>query len=611
MNRRKIRRRRRAAPFWKALKAVSVLDPTCGSGAFLFAALNILEPLYNACLDAMRGFLDDLRRSRRKHRPEKLRDLREALAEVDRHASERYAILKSIVIGNLYGVDIMEEAVEICKLRLFLKLVAQLERYDQIEPLPDIDFNVRAGNTLVGFASLEEVKRALSANLIKQLSLPDIEERAEIADRAFRRFRAMQTEHVLDAGAFTDAKAELRRRLDDLRDELDGYLAGDYGVKSKATLRRWRASHQPFHWFVEFYGVMHRGGFEVIIGNPPYVQYRKVEKSYRVLGFRTLQTGDLYAYTLERTKQLVHRGGRLGLIVPLSFVSSNQFAPLRELFCQARRPLWLSHFSNRPGQLFYGAQNRLTIVISGNTTSRMFFSTKYCRWTEKGGERTFLLDVLEYTCIGSSLRDDGFYPKVGSRDYLSILGKLHAELTVRAHLSKAGRHGRGVHWVRVPGYFCQFFLSPPMTRPENGGQEKTRGEVKTVHPIDESARHVIHALLNSTTYYLFFDAHSDGRHINPADVYDYPLDLNSFDADVVAGMERLSSQLRDAMMKHKTERRKSGLLIDSVDSGACKSIIDRIDGVLAQHYGFTDQELDFIINYDIKYRMGREMLGTG
>ena len=53
---------------------------------------------------------------------------------MDKHPSERYFILKSIVLNNLYGVDIMEEAVEICKLRLFLKLVAQLESYDQIEP---------------------------------------------------------------------------------------------------------------------------------------------------------------------------------------------------------------------------------------------------------------------------------------------------------------------------------------------------------------------------------------------------------------------------------------------------------------------------------------------
>ena len=57
--------------FWKAATEVSILDPTCGSGAFLFAALNILEPIYTACIEAMQGFLDDLDRSERKHRPEK------------------------------------------------------------------------------------------------------------------------------------------------------------------------------------------------------------------------------------------------------------------------------------------------------------------------------------------------------------------------------------------------------------------------------------------------------------------------------------------------------------------------------------------------------------
>ena len=62
--------------FWKALTGVSILDPTCGSGAFLFAALNILEPIYTACLEAMQGFLDDLERSKRKHRPEKMSDFR-------------------------------------------------------------------------------------------------------------------------------------------------------------------------------------------------------------------------------------------------------------------------------------------------------------------------------------------------------------------------------------------------------------------------------------------------------------------------------------------------------------------------------------------------------
>ncbi|MGI6458016.1 MAG: DNA methyltransferase [bacterium] len=131
--------------FWDALNSISILDPTCGSGAFLFAALNILEPLYTRCLESMQGFVEDLQSSQRKHHPDKLKHFKDVLAEMERHPNRRYFILKSIIINNLYGVDIMEEAVEICKLRLFLKLAAQVENKDRIEPLPDIDFNIRAG----------------------------------------------------------------------------------------------------------------------------------------------------------------------------------------------------------------------------------------------------------------------------------------------------------------------------------------------------------------------------------------------------------------------------------------------------------------------------------
>jgi hypothetical protein len=68
----------------------------------------------------------------------------------------------------------------------------------------------------------------------------------------------------------------------------------------------------------------------------------------------------------------------------------------------------------------------------------------------------------------------------------------------------------------------------------------------------------------------------------------------------------LSAKLGQAMARNTTQWRKSGLLIDSVDSKPCKPIIDEIDRVLPRHYGFTDEELDFIINYDIKYRFGQD-----
>ena len=308
--------------FWKAITQVSILDPTCGSGAFLFAALNILEPIYTACLEAMQGFLDDLERSQRKHRPEKLSDFRKVLEQVASHASERYFILKSIIVDNLYGVDIMEEAVEICKLRLFLKLVAQLERYEQIEPLPDVDFNVRAGNTLVGFTTLKEIQDAFVATSDGQqrmlypedkAKLKRIEEDAEIADRAFRQFREMQTEREIDAVEFTNAKTKLRKRLDNLRDELDNYLADDYGVKTgdERAYRKWRDSHQPFHWFVEFYGIMDGGGFDVIIGNPPWKEYSTIKKLYVIRGYETEKCGNLHNLCTERAINLVCSGGTI------------------------------------------------------------------------------------------------------------------------------------------------------------------------------------------------------------------------------------------------------------------------------------------------------------
>lgn len=201
--------------FWKALGEVSILDPTCGSGSFLFAALNSLEPLYGACLEAMRGFVSDLERTQSPARAhEKLEDFREVLRRLEGHGSDRYFVLKSIIIGNLYGVNIMEEAVEICKLRLFLKLVAQVERKEDIEPLPDIDFNVRSGNTLVGFASLGEVQEALGSDLIKQQSLPQIEERAKAADVAFGEFRQMQTELDMDAEPVQPSKCGFGRAVE-------------------------------------------------------------------------------------------------------------------------------------------------------------------------------------------------------------------------------------------------------------------------------------------------------------------------------------------------------------------------------------------------------------
>src|SRR6266516_3803364 len=137
--------------FYESILKLSVLDPTCGTGAFLFAALDILEPLYTACLDRLKQMepINGLGVCNTQHSA--LEPGRDCFHQEDfQHPNRRYAILKSLITSNLYGVDIMEEAIEICKLRLFLKLLAQIERLEEIEPLTNLADKIRTGNTLIG-----------------------------------------------------------------------------------------------------------------------------------------------------------------------------------------------------------------------------------------------------------------------------------------------------------------------------------------------------------------------------------------------------------------------------------------------------------------------------
>ena len=483
--------------FWHGIRDVSVLDPTCGSGAFLFAALNILEPLYTACLEGMQGFLDDLKRSNRPHHPKALSDFRRVLKQVEKHPSTRYFILKSIVLKNLYGVDIMEEAVEICKLRLFLKLVAQLETYDQIEPLPDIDFNIRAGNTLVGFTSLKEIQQTLSSDLIKQLSLPDIEERAEEAAQAFHMFQFMQTDEGMDAGDFATAKVTLRERLDKLRGELDSYLATEYGVKPdhKAAYQQWRASHRPFHWFVEFYNVMNKGGFDAVIGNPPYVEYGNIRKEYQVKGFSTEQCGNLYAMTWERSIQL-SSDGHLGLIVPASAVCTDGYRPLRNLLTSSGN-LVVSSYSDNPGKLFEGIpHNRLQIILLDKGHKREVYSTVYNKWRPEG--RDFLFQNLAFI-DSAELKLDAGIAKIGHKTEISILHKFNSAPIVPNQLKPRSKQFR-IYFTRKLSHFVQILNFIPKIYDQRG-QLRNPSELKEIRVNSELTRDGLLGLLNSSLFY--------------------------------------------------------------------------------------------------------------
>ncbi len=582
---------------------ISILDPTCGSGAFLFAALNILEPLYEACLDRMQAFVDDLDRSGERHRPEKFADFRAILAEVEKHPSRRYFILKSIVVNNLYGVDIMEEAVEICKLRLFLKLVAQVDKVEQLEPLPDIDFNIRPGNTLVGFVSLEDLKKSGAGDMVKQAelanALPKIQEEAEIVERAFEKFHQMQTRYGMNAREFAAAKQELRSRLKSLAGRLDEYLASEYGVEpeKRKACEAWRSSHQPFHWFVEFYGILNGGGFDVIIGNPPYVEYKEVRSAYEVRGFTTEDCSNLFAFVLERCTKLSHSGSEVGMIVPFSAFSTDRMIPLITHLKNSSGWLKIANFSWRPGKLFDGVHLQLSILLQKVAKQlERIETTRYLMWDSVA--RPELFSKIEFAATRDN-RLAGSMPKLGTVEAASILEKL------RSHKKEIGgcftRHSNNRVLYRRGGLYWKVFVD----------FETDSSEEKIIHVLPQIDKYAIIAVLSSDLWWWYFTITSDCRHLGNRDINTFPFDPREMlmrEQKLLSGLGKdyVKDLRRNAEKAVRVYKGKKAVECLSFRVNQSKPIVDKIDHVLARHYGLTEEELDFIVNYDIKYRIGRD-----
>ena len=596
---------------WQEITTITVLDPTGGSGAFIFAALNILEPLYDACLDRMEGFLAEWDEKGKKDHPNHHKNFTEVLTRVDSHPNRRYFILKSIIVNNLYAVDIMEEAVEICKLRLFLKLAAQVEpdaRRENlgVEPLPDIDFNIRAGNSLVGYATYDEVERAITSGLDFDNAMGKIAAKAADLQEAFDKFRQLQTEG--DGSAPGAHKLELQTRLKALEDELNHHLAADCGVKvsDKAAYSQWVKSHQPFHWFIQFYGILKSGGFDVIIGNPPYVEIKSID--YEVRGFRTAPCGDLYALCMERSCLLLNPSGLLGMIVPVSIVSTEGFAELRRCLLRPYTISWSLNFAERPAKLFTGVEKRLTIWITHPAVSEKadLYLSNYKRWNTE--ERDALFAKIQFvlhksTCslVGDSL------PKICTLPELRILERVSAEKPLELFFGGSGSHL--VRYTRKLRYFVQFFDFIPLIK-DSKGKKLEPSELKELHLQTEEERDVSIAVLNSSLFFWFFCAFSDVRNVNKREINAFRCSLDKMSPQVISNLRKLNKSLmRDFSVNSRMLTGDYGahgvLQIQSFQPRLSKPILDQIDTVLASHYGFSAEELDFILNYDIKYRLGR------
>lgn len=409
---------------WRELERTTLLDPACGSGAFLVAAMKVLHGTYGAVIGHIQA-----------NNYPKLNMLLAQFQEG--HATLAYAIKKAIITNNLFGVDIMAEGAEIAKLRLFMTLVATAKTVDQLEPLPNIDFNILSGNSLIGLLNVDydEFTEHQPMDMFHNDSLTQL---MEIKNRNIDAYKAAgQPMEVLEAlrDGIRKARTKAYETMDDiLRDKMAAkgikYKQITWDVpNNKANKAKTRgltkadiSAEEPFHWGYDFDQVMARGGFDAIITNPPWdifkpnsreffaayskdisikklkredfdpIQQKLLRKPKIKAGWDRYLSGfdhlskwysgsedyehqtstangrkvgsdiNLYKLFLERCYRLLRKGGLTGIVIPSGYYTDLGAKGLRELTLDKTNITGLFCFENKKA-IFEGVHRSYKFIV--------------------------------------------------------------------------------------------------------------------------------------------------------------------------------------------------------------------------------------------------------
>jgi adenine-specific DNA-methyltransferase len=332
-----------------AIEKMRVLDPACGSGAFpmgmlqkLVHVLRKLDPDNTLWRAQNRAPLEEQLASAKKVKDPTLRDEQTTAAKASLNKFDEdfadpeyadYARKLYLIEKCLYGVDIQPIAVQIAKLRFFISLVVEQKlgtAHQRLTPLPNLETKIVAANTLIPIPR--------SGPQQSLLTNPDIADKeAELREANASHFAAKR---------FAD-KRKRKARILKLRDELASLLKAELMLAPGDAQRmtHWDPFDQNIHagffdpeWMYGF-----QQGFDIVIGNPPYVRQEafKDEKASLKPHYPHSYSGtaDLYVYFYERSFQLLKPGGCL------SFITSNRW--FRSRYGQDLRQYMLTHVALR------------------------------------------------------------------------------------------------------------------------------------------------------------------------------------------------------------------------------------------------------------------------
>lgn len=305
-----------------AFEQVKICDPAIGSGAF---PMGLLQEIFNAqiYLQELKGF-------------------KKGVSDAD--------IKKHIIEESIYGVDIDAGAVDIARLRFWLSLVVDEQ---EPQPLPNLDFKIICANTLIPLGEIKswdmDAKASLAVKELAQIRHDFFNVSSEEKLKLERQFKKVQTDLLGWRELATKDNYEFYTKL---------YAFNPFDFQTA-----------PCSWFDAWWMFGVKDGFDIVIGNPPYVQLQKdggkLAKLYQTYQYDTFErTGDIYSLFYERGVQLLNDKGVLCYITSNKWMRANYGVSTRKFLAEKTHPLLLIDFGNV--QVFDTATVDTNILILQN-----------------------------------------------------------------------------------------------------------------------------------------------------------------------------------------------------------------------------------------------------
>jgi hypothetical protein len=307
-----------------------------------------------------------------------------------------------------------------------------------------------------------------------------------------------------------------------------------------------------------------------------------------------------------RSKSLQNINSKIGMIVQISSISTPAMESMVSEIKKNMSDVYISNYATRPACLFEGVTMNLTIIlarIQRNANDINFFASHYNRWNNTN--RSFLFQTI----VLSPVDNDSFIfkfaiPKITRADENRLLKALiNEDVTLNSLLAEKNEITKQKLYYRTAGgRYYKIFLDREIGSESKSNKDKYFKKQYNVY--------VIIAVLSSNLWWWYYTLHFDMY--NCKDYMMYNFLFNYSNCNYLSELDDLGKKLCRDLLKNSKEKvniyattgERAQVIFTPKYS---KPIIDEIDKVLAKHYGFTDEELDFIINYDIKYRMGGEL----